>query len=123
VENDRISLSIKRLTEDPWKKAVEKYHLGDKVQGKVIKTDKFGAFVELDADIQGLAHISELSDSQIENSEDAVKVGETYEFTIVSLEPTEHRLGLSLKNEKPKAEKVEEKEEEKKEEPAEEVKE
>ncbi|MDD5290236.1 MAG: S1 RNA-binding domain-containing protein [Patescibacteria group bacterium] len=109
VENDRISLSIKRLTEDPWKKAAEKYHLGDKVQGKVVKTDKFGAFVELDADVQGLAHISELSDNQIENAEEVVKVGETYEFTIVSLEPAEHRLGLSLKSEKPKPEIAEEK--------------
>lgn len=99
IENDRVALSIKRLMEDPWKKAVEKFHVGDKVQGKVTKTDKFGAFAELEGNILGLAHISELADKEVENPEEVVKIGETYEFTIVSLEPEEHRLGLSLKKE------------------------
>jgi small subunit ribosomal protein S1 len=111
IENGRISLSVKRLSEDPWKKAVEKYTIGDKVSGKVIKTDKFGAFVELDSDIQGLAHISELSNDEVKNIDEIVKVGESYEFTIVSLEPTEHRLGLSLISENKKDVSEEKKEE------------
>ena len=97
IEDGRVSLSIKRLQEDPWKKAIEKYNLGQKVKGKVLKTDKFGAFIELDENIHGLAHISELSDKQIADPSDAVKIGEIYEFKIVSIEPEDHRLGLSLK--------------------------
>ena len=97
IENDRITLSAKKLVEDPWKKAVEKYSVGQTVKGKVLKFDKFGAFVELDDDIHGLVHISELSGDKIEKPEDVVKVGEEYEFKILSIEPEDHRLGLSLK--------------------------
>lgn len=97
IDNDRVSLSIKKLTVDPWKKAVEKYQVGEKVKGKILKIDKFGAFVELDADIQGLAHISELADQAVQNPEEVVKVGDSYDFIIMSLDPDEHRLGLSLR--------------------------
>ncbi|HOY56281.1 MAG TPA: S1 RNA-binding domain-containing protein [bacterium] len=97
IDNDRVSLSIKKLTVDPWKKAVEKYQVGEKVNGKILKIDKFGAFVELDVNIQGLAHISELADQAVQNPEEVVKVGESYDFIIMSLDPDEHRLGLSLR--------------------------
>lgn len=97
IENDRVTLSTKKLVEDPWKQAVEKYAVGQMVSGKVLKFDKFGAFVELDDDIHGLVHISELSNEKIEKPEDAVQVGQDYKFKILSIEPEEHRLGLSLK--------------------------
>ena len=97
IEGNRVTLSSKKLVEDPWKKAAEKYMVGNVVKGKVLKIDKFGVFVELDKDIHGLAHISELSADKVEKVEDLVKIGETYEFKILSIEPEDHRLGLTMK--------------------------
>lgn len=97
IENDRVTLSSKKILKDPWKKAVEKYEVGQVVKGKVLKYDKFGAFVELEKDISGLVHISELSKDKIDKAEDVVKVGQEYEFVILSIEPEDHRMGLSLK--------------------------
>lgn len=106
IEETKISLSIKKLQKDPWVNVAERYKVGDKVKGKVLKVNPFGAFVELDRDIHGLVHISELSDKKINSPEAAIKVGESYEFTILSIEPENHRLGLSLKGlKKSKAEK------------------
>lgn len=97
IEGTKISLSIKRLIEDPWKKAVERYTVGQLVKGRVIKLNPFGAFVELDEEIHGLAHISELSDKMINHPSEVLKEGNDYEFKILSIEPDNHRLGLSLK--------------------------
>ncbi|MBI3957029.1 MAG: S1 RNA-binding domain-containing protein [Candidatus Kerfeldbacteria bacterium] len=97
IDGTKISLSMKRLVEDPWKKAVERYTIGQVVPGKVVKINPFGAFVELDAQIHGLAHISELSHEIIRDPRDAVTAGETRDFKILSIDPKNHRLGLSLK--------------------------
>ena len=96
IENDRVTLSAKKILDDPWKKAVEKYEVGQTIKGKVVKFDKFGVFVELDKNIHGLVHISELSDEKVK-AEDVVKVGKEYKFVILSIEPEDHRMGLSLK--------------------------
>jgi ribosomal protein S1 len=89
------------LKEDPWKNVDKKYQVGQKVKGKVLKVNPFGAFVELDEDIHGLAHISELTEGEVEDPSDLLQVGETYEFNIISIEPNDHRLGLStLKSKK-----------------------
>ena len=97
IDNDRISLSLKRLQKDPWEDAVKKYRIGQVVQGKVLKLASFGAFVELDQDIQGLAHIGELTDKKVQDASEVLKEGEAYDFKIISIEPAEHRLGLSIK--------------------------
>lgn len=106
IDKGRVSLSIKQLQEDPWLEAVKKYQIGQAVKGKIAKIMPFGVFVELDKDIQGLAHIMELSHMAIKSAEEVLKVGEEKEFKIISIEPAEHRLGLSLKamQEAPKAE-------------------
>ena len=130
IDKGRVSLSIKQLQEDPWLEAVKKYQIGQSITGKVTKVMPFGVFVELDKDIQGLAHLMELSHDAVKNPEEILKPGEEKEFKIISIEPGEHRLGLSLKamTEAPvkKAEEVvpekaseksEEKSEDKKEEP------
>ncbi len=65
-----------------------------------MKINPFGFFIELDQDIQGLAHISELSDKPVEDATKIAKIGDTMKFRVVSIEPTEHRLGLSLKEDK-----------------------
>ncbi|OGH80334.1 MAG: hypothetical protein A3I29_04620 [Candidatus Magasanikbacteria bacterium RIFCSPLOWO2_02_FULL_44_11] len=96
LDHSKIYLSVKRIVEDPWKSVKDKYKIGDKVKGKVLKIETFGLMIGLDKDIHGLAHISELSDEPITNLYDKFKIGETQEFEIVSLEPTEHRLGLKL---------------------------
>src|SRR6185503_4492955 len=77
--------------------AVKKYQIGQSVKGKVSKIMPFGVFVELDKDIQGLAHVMELSHEPVKTAEEVVKIGEEKEFKIISIEPAEHRLGLSLK--------------------------
>jgi small subunit ribosomal protein S1 len=97
IENTKISLSIKKLQKDPWVEVAAKYTIGQKVKGKVLKVNPFGAFVELDNDIHGLVHISELSAKKVANPEDLVTVGKDYEFTILTIDPKHHRLGLSLK--------------------------
>jgi len=116
IEGSKIFLSMKKLIADPWKKVAEKYQIGQKVSGKVLKINPFGFFVELDPDIHGLAHISELSAKPVTDASEIAKVGETLEFAIVSIEPEQHRLGLSLKaltetEKRPEAKKEEAKEE------------
>lgn len=97
VEGSKIFLSIKKLKDDPWKDVANKYQVGDKVKGKVLKINPFGLFVELDADIHGLAHISELATKAITSPAEIAKEGDVLEFKILSIEPQHHRLGLSIK--------------------------
>lgn len=97
IEKDRISLSVKRLRPDPWLESIKKYEVGQKVKGRVTKVMPFGAFVELDPDIYGLVHSVELSNEEVKDASEVVKVGQEYEFKIISIEPQEHRLGLSLR--------------------------
>ncbi len=114
LDKGRISLSMKQLEKDPWQDSVKKYQIGQVVKGKVSKIMPFGVFVELDDQIQGLAHLMELSHEEVKSAEDVLKVGDEKEFKIISIEPQEHRLGLSIKA---LTEKPEEKKEEKAEEP------
>jgi small subunit ribosomal protein S1 len=95
IENSKIFLSMKKLENDPWVGIESKYKIGQKVKGTVIKVNPFGLFVELEKNIQGLAHISQLSDKNT-NPTDMAKIGEEKEFYVVSLEPKNHRLGLSF---------------------------
>lgn len=115
IDKGRVSLSIKQLQPDPWLEAVKQYKIGQVVEGKVTKIMPFGVFVELSPEIQGLAHLAELSHEAIKDPENILKVGEVKSFKIISIEPADHRLGLSLKalEEKPAkaATKAEEKEE------------
>ncbi|MFA6547826.1 MAG: S1 RNA-binding domain-containing protein [Candidatus Magasanikbacteria bacterium] len=123
LDHSKIYLSIKRLVDDPWKKVKEKYKMGDKVTGKIIKVEPFGLMIALDKEIHGLAHISELSDDPISNIHDKFKLGQELEFEVVSVEPAEHRLGLKVAGVKGKLKKEDKKDEAKKEEVKEEKKE
>lgn len=97
IERDRISLSIKRLQPDPWAETIKKYQVGQIVKGKVTKVMPYGAFVELDPEIYGLVHSVELSNEEVKDASEIIKVGDEKEFKIISIEPQEHRLGLSLR--------------------------
>jgi len=97
VENGRISLSIKRLNSDPWVEAAAKYKVGDKIKGAVSKITVYGAFVSVEDGIDGLVHVSELSNEHVADPGQIVELGKEYEYKIISIEPESHRLGLSLK--------------------------
>lgn len=100
IDNDKISLSIRALQADPWGIVAEKYNIGDIFVGKVHKINHFGAFVYLDKDIHGLAHISEMLEKNPgKNINELIKVGEEYNWKILSIEPRDHRMGLALTNE------------------------
>ena len=95
--NQRISLGIKQLTEDPWKNIDQKYKIGDLVKGKVTKLASFGAFVQLADDIDGLVHISQLSEDHVAKVKDVLKVGQEVESRVIKVDKVERRIGLSIK--------------------------
>ena len=97
-EKQRMSLGIKQMTEDPWTRAIpEKYIPGQIIKGVVTKLTNFGAFVELEPDLEGLLHISELADHKIEKPQDVVNVGEEIEVKILRVDAEARKIGLSLR--------------------------
>jgi len=97
-ERQRISLGTKQLTEDPWLNAIpEHYKPGMVVRGHVTKITNFGVFVELEQELEGLLHISELADHKVENPQDVVKAGDEVDVKILRVDKTERKIGLSLK--------------------------
>lgn len=132
LNKSKIYLSLKRLIDDPWKAVKDRYKVGQTIEGEIHKIEPFGLMVKLDDQIHGLAHISDLSETPIADSRkflEQYKIGERRKFDIISMEPAEHRLGLSVegvashKLAKKTKEKTEEKVEEKVEEATEEKKE
>src|SRR6478672_7931637 len=95
--NQLISLGIKQLSEDPWKNIDQKYKIGDLVKGKVTKLASFGAFVQLQDDIDGLVHISQLSEDHVAKVKDVLKVGQEVEARVIKVDKVERRIGLSIK--------------------------
>ena len=98
AENQRISLSMKKLTDDPWQNIQNKYLIGDTVEGKVTKLASFGAFVELEGGIDGLIHISELSGERVNRVKDVVQVGDMVKARVKNISIEDRRIGLSMKD-------------------------
>ncbi|MEL7473040.1 MAG: 30S ribosomal protein S1 [Planctomycetota bacterium] len=97
-EKQRISLGVKQLTEDPWLEAIPgAYQPGMVVRGVVTKITNFGVFVELEDDLEGLLHISELADHKVENPQEVVKGGEEIDVKILRVDISDRKIGLSLK--------------------------
>jgi len=97
-EKQRISLGMKQMTEDPWIHAIpEKYIPGQIIKGKIAKLTNFGAFVELESELEGLLHISELADHKIDKPQDVVKPGDEVEVKILKVDPEARKIGLSLR--------------------------
>ncbi len=94
INNNQVFLSLKTLKQNPWEEVEKKYKKGDQIKGKVIKYSAFGAFVEILPKIRGLCHISEFSSK--DEMEKSLKIGETYNFQILLIEPKEHRMSLKL---------------------------
>lgn len=115
LDNNKIFLSAKKIVEDPWKKAVGKYKVGDNVLGQILKINPFGLFIKLDEEIHGLAHITQLSINPKEKINDLFRVGDELNFEILSISPNDHRLGLKLIKEGKKSKKSEDSDSEKEE--------
>lgn len=120
VDNDKISLSMKRLLTDPWLEAAKMYKIGSVVEGDVNRLTPFGVFVKLGEEINGLIHITELG-ADVKDPAEILKVGDKIKAKVIAVEPEEHRVGLSIKalTEEPKkkikkAAEIEAEEEEKK---------
>ena len=96
-ENQRISLGLKQAQEDPWSSIASTFQVGQKVKGTVSKIASFGAFVELAGGVDGLVHISQISDEHVERVKDALKIGQEVEARIVRIDRDERRIGLSLR--------------------------
>jgi small subunit ribosomal protein S1 len=95
--NQRIALGVKQLDEDPWKEIDRLYKIGDLVKGKVTKLANFGAFVALEHDIDGLVHISQLSEDHVAKVKDVIKVDDEVEARVIKVDKVERRIGLSIK--------------------------
>ncbi|MDP7619156.1 MAG: S1 RNA-binding domain-containing protein, partial [Dehalococcoidia bacterium] len=96
-ETRRISLSLRRTQNDPWQVAVGQFSEGQIVEGTVTRLAAFGAFARLEGNVEGLIHISELTDHHIRHPKEVVTEGESYQLKILRIEPERRRLGLSLR--------------------------
>lgn len=97
LDSEKISLSIKRLKENPWDVLAKKYKLNDTITAPISRISKFGAFMDLEGGIQGLIHLSEISHGVVKDIRDHIKVGEEVVAKIINFEPEKKRIGLSLK--------------------------
>ena len=97
AKEQRISLGLKQAQNDPWEDIAKKYPVGMVVKGKVSKVASFGAFVELEDGVDGLVHISQISDQRVEKVKDALDVGQEVEARVVKVDRGERRIGLSIR--------------------------
>jgi len=107
LEGSKIFLSAKKLMHDPWEGIEKKYKTGQEVKGRILKINPFGLFVQLDDDIHGLAHVTQLELAPGQKITDMFNIGEERSFKVLTVEPKEHRLGLSLAGDKKRGDKKE----------------
>ena len=96
-DNKRISLGLKQIQPDPWTTVAQRYPMGSRVTGKIVRLTDFGAFVELEAGVDGLLHISQMSNRPIGKPDEVVNVGDELTLLVIRVDPNERRIGLSLK--------------------------
>ncbi len=99
-DSKKIALSLKRLQPEPWTGVADRYHVGEVVTGRITKLASFGAFARIEEGVEGLIHISELSDDRIAHPKGVVKEGDEVPLRIIRIDAVRHRLGLSLKQAK-----------------------
>ena len=95
--NQRISLGLKQLAEDPWKQVENRFKIGQMVKGTISKVASFGAFVQLEGELDGLVHISQISEERVAKVKDVLKPGQEIEARVIRLNKAERRIGLSIK--------------------------
>ena len=96
-DKKRIGLSLRALTDDPWAKRIEQFEVGQLVEGEITRLTKFGAFARLDSDVEGLIHISEISETRIDHPKERLKEGEVLTLRIIRIDSDQRRIGLSLR--------------------------
>lgn len=101
IDGEKLSLSIKQMTKDPWEEIAERYPVGAKVAGTVVRFADYGAFVNLERDITGLVHITEIAHQKIADPAQALKIGQKVEAQVINIDIDERRIGLSIKALKP----------------------
>ena len=97
-EKEKVSLSLKKLAADPWMEGISKYEEGSVVKGKVVRILPFGAFVQLEPGLEGLVHISQISEKRINKVEDVLEVGQEINVKIVQISEEDKRIKLSMKD-------------------------
>ena len=97
TEKERLSLGMKQLSSDPWVDIEEKYSVGDNIKAEVTKITNFGVFASPEPELEGLVHISELSEEKVNKPEEIVRVGDVFNMRVVKIEAEQRRLGLSIK--------------------------
>ncbi|MBI3619245.1 S1 RNA-binding domain-containing protein [Candidatus Peregrinibacteria bacterium] len=101
VDGEKLSLSIKQLTKDPWEEIAERYPVGKKVQGTVVRFADYGAFLKLEKDINGLVHLSELAHHRVTDPAEVLTIGQKVDAQVINIDVDERRIGLSVKALKP----------------------
>jgi small subunit ribosomal protein S1 len=107
TENQRLSLGLKQLSPDVWEEFIKDHAVGDRVGGTIVRLTKFGAFVDLGEEIEGLVHVSELSDKPVENPEADFKVGDHLQMKITKIDTVERKISLSVREQMKEAEQAE----------------
>ena len=97
ASNQRIGLGLKQAQDDPWSSISSRFHVGQMVKGKVTKLASFGAFVEIEEGVDGLVHISQISDERVQKVRDVLQPGQEVEARVIKIDPVERRIGLSIK--------------------------
>jgi len=100
IDKDRLSLSLKQMTEDPWLKEVKAFNKGDIVEGKITRITPFGAFVQLSPSVEALVHVSEMSDDETVDPQQIFKLNEKKQFKVLDIDADARKIALSLKSAK-----------------------
>lgn len=98
IDKDRLSLSIKQMSDDPWLSEVKKFKKGDTVEGKITRITPFGAFVQLSPSVEALVHVSEMSDDESIDPESVFKLNENKKFKVIDIDTDNRKIALSLKD-------------------------
>ena len=96
-DKKRIGLSIRQTQDDPWTDRIAKYHIGDLLNAEITRLTKFGAFAKIEEDLEGLIHISEISEKRIEHAKEVLKEGDNVTVRVIKIDPEAHRIGLSIR--------------------------
>ena len=101
VDGEKLSLSIKQLSKDPWEEVAERYPVGKKVSGTVVRFTEYGAFLKLEKDLSGLVHLSEIAHEKVTDPAQSLTIGQKVEAQVINIDVDERRIGLSIKALKP----------------------
>ena len=101
IDGEKLSLSIKQMTKDPWEEIAERYPVGKRVEGSVVRFADYGAFISLEREITGLVHLTEISHEKVTDPAQALKIGQKVEAQVINIDIDERRIGLSIKALKP----------------------